>query len=97
VLLPIFAPNENSYPAGLEALTPHRFRKGQLSDKQHQALAKMKQYTDFNDLATKSVLGTEGVERQVRSVLASLQHASVAHAIARSERSVPRRKRLQLG
>jgi len=94
VLLPIFAPNENSYPASLEAVTPQKFRKGQLSDKQHQALAKMKRYTDFNDLATKSVLGSEGVERQVRSVLDSLQHARVAHAIARSERSVPRRKRL---
>jgi putative DNA primase/helicase len=97
VLLPIFAPNENSYPAGLEAVTPQKFRQGHLSDKQHEALAKMKQYTDFNDLATKSVLDTEGVERQVRSVLDSLQHGRVTHAIARSERSVPRRKRLQLG
>ena len=44
VLLPIFAPNENSYPAGLEAVTPQKFRKGHLSDKQHEALAKMKQY-----------------------------------------------------
>jgi putative DNA primase/helicase len=96
VLLPIFAPNENSYPASLEAVTPQKFRKGQLSDKQHEALAKMKQYTDFNDLATKSVLGTEGVERQVRSVLDSLQHARVTHVIARSGRSVPRRKRLRL-
>jgi putative DNA primase/helicase len=97
VILPIFAPNENSYPAGLEPVTPQMFRKGQLSDQQHTALAKMKQYTDFNDVATKSVLGSEGVERQVRSVLDSLQHARVALAIARSERSVPRRKRLQLG
>ena len=72
VLLPIFAPNENSYPAGLEALTPHRFRKGQLSDKQHQALAKMKQYTDFNDLATKSMLGRQAVQHQVRPVVESL-------------------------
>jgi hypothetical protein len=97
VLLPIFAPNENSYPAGLEAVTPQKFRYGELSDQQQEVLAKMKQYTDFNDLALKSVLGSEGVERQVRSVLDSLQHARVAHAIARSERSVPRRKRLQLG
>jgi antirestriction protein ArdC/phage/plasmid primase-like uncharacterized protein len=97
VLLPIFAPNENSYPASLQAVTPQKFRKGQISDQQNEALEQMKQYTDFNDLAMKSVLGTEGVERQVRSVLDSLQHARVAHAIARSERSVPRRKRLQLG
>ena len=32
----------------------------------------MKQYTDFNDLATKSVLGSEGVKRQVRPVVESL-------------------------
>jgi putative DNA primase/helicase len=59
VLLPIFAPNENSYPTALEVVTPQKFRKGQLSDKQHQALERMKQYTDFNDLATKSLLGSE--------------------------------------
>jgi putative DNA primase/helicase len=32
----------------------------------------MKQYTDFNDLATKSVLGSQGVERQVQPIVASL-------------------------
>jgi putative DNA primase/helicase len=96
VLLPIFAPNENSYPTGLETVTPQKYREGQLSGQQHEALAKMKQYTDFNDLATKSVHGNDAVERQVRSVLDSLQHARVAHAIARSERSVLRRNRLQL-
>jgi putative DNA primase/helicase len=96
VLLPTFAADENSYPTGLEPVTPQKFRKGQLSAQQHDALAKMKQYSDFNDLATKSVRGKDAVERQVRSVLDSLQHARVAHAIARSERSVPRRKRLQL-
>jgi hypothetical protein len=72
VLLPIFAPNENSYPASLEAVTPQKFRKGQLSDKQHQALAKMKQYSDFNDLATRSVLGSEGVKRQVQPIVGCL-------------------------
>jgi phage/plasmid primase-like uncharacterized protein len=72
VLLPIFAPTENSYPASLEAVTPQKFRTGQLSDTQHEALAKMKQYTDFNDLATKSVLGSEGVERQVQQVIESM-------------------------
>ena len=72
VLLPIFAPNENSYPTGLEGVTPQKFRKGQLSDQQYEALAKMKRYTDFNDLATKSVLGNEWVERQVRPVIESM-------------------------
>jgi hypothetical protein len=32
----------------------------------------MKQYTDFNDLATKSVLGSEGVKRQVQTIVESL-------------------------
>jgi hypothetical protein len=58
VLLPIFAPNENFYPPSFEAVTPQRFRKDQLSEKQHQALAEIKQYTDFNDLAKKSALGS---------------------------------------
>jgi hypothetical protein len=71
VLLPIFAPNENSYPTGLEEVTPQKFRTGQLSDRQQEALAKMKQYTDFNDLATKSVLGSEGVKRQVQVIIES--------------------------
>jgi phage/plasmid primase-like uncharacterized protein len=78
VLLPIFTPNENSYPAGLEAVTPHKFRKGHLSDKQHEALAKMKQYTDFNDLAMKSVAGSEAVERQVQPMVEKPDHAPAA-------------------
>ena len=68
-LLPIFAPGEQSYPANLEPVTPEKYRKGELSEEQQAALAKMKQYTDFNDLATKSVLGHEGIERQVRAVV----------------------------
>jgi phage/plasmid primase-like uncharacterized protein len=63
VILPIFPPHENSHPAGIEAVTPQKFRNGEFSDKHHQALAKMKRYSDFNDLATKSVLGREAVKR----------------------------------
>jgi putative DNA primase/helicase len=84
VLLPIFAPNENSYPAGLESVTPRKFRNGRLSDKQNQALAKMKQYTDFNDLATKSVLGNAAVKRPVRPIVESL--TGRRQALARQER-----------
>lgn len=69
VLLPIFAPGEQSYPAGLEPVTPERYRRGELSAEQQVAIAGMKRYTDFNDLATKSVLGQEGIARQVRSVV----------------------------
>jgi hypothetical protein len=31
----------------------------------------MKQYTDFSDLATRSVLGSEGITRQVQPVIES--------------------------
>lgn len=69
VLLPIFAPRENSYPAGLELVTVKALRDHQkgndtLSDEQLAALSRMKQFTDFNDLATKSILGQDAVDRQ---------------------------------
>jgi hypothetical protein len=32
----------------------------------------MKQYTDFNDLATKSALGSQGVKRQMRPIVERL-------------------------
>jgi antirestriction protein ArdC/phage/plasmid primase-like uncharacterized protein len=70
-LLPIFAPGENAYPAGLDAVTPKLFREHQrtgsvLSEEQLAALDRMKQFTDFNDLANRSALGPDGVERQIR-------------------------------
>jgi phage/plasmid primase-like uncharacterized protein len=40
-----------------------------LSEAQLEALAKMKRHTDFNDLANNSVLGREGIERQVRAAV----------------------------
>ena len=42
-------------------------KRAQLSDKQLAALEQMKAHTDFNDLATRSTLGREGVERQVKA------------------------------
>ncbi|MES3021665.1 MAG: zincin-like metallopeptidase domain-containing protein [Pseudomonadota bacterium] len=77
VLLPIFAPGENSYPAHLDPVTPSKFRKHQqtdieLNDLQLDALSRMKQFTDFNDLANKSALGKEGIDRQVRSLVVDL-------------------------
>lgn len=70
LILPIFAPGESSYPAELAPVTPAMYRQHQktqdsLSDGQLAALGRMKQFTDFNDLATKSVLGLEGLNRQV--------------------------------
>ena len=77
LLMPIFAPGENSFPANLEPVTPDKYREHQrtgkaLSDEQTAALAQMKQFTDFNDLANKSALGTEGIDRQVRSLVESV-------------------------
>lgn len=74
VLLPIFAPGENGFPPGVEPVTPGAFcqhKKGvaPLSDDQTQALERMKLYTDFNDLASRSTLGTPAVERQVRAAV----------------------------
>lgn len=74
VLLPIFAPGENAYPAGLPPVTPATYRQHQvdgttLNPEQVAALDSMKRMTDYNDLATKSALGKEGIDRQVRSMV----------------------------
>ena len=77
VLLPVFAPDENSYPEWVNPVTPEMYRDHQktgttINEEQLVALSKMKLFTDFNDLANKSALGQEGVDRQVRSVLVNL-------------------------
>ena len=71
MLLPTFAPGESSFPAGVEPVTVSAFRQHRkvlkaLSEEQTDALDRMKQFTDFNDLANRSSLGMAGVERQVR-------------------------------
>ena len=90
-VLPVFAPGEADYPAGLAPVTPQNYRahlhatrtletttdpdrkaelqKVLLSKEQQAALARMKRYTDFNDLAAQSRLGREGVERQIRATV----------------------------
>lgn len=42
-------------------------KKQQLTEEQLSSLSKMKLHTDFNDLATKSELGKEGLKRQVKN------------------------------
>jgi len=74
LLLPIFGVGENSYPAHLPAITPHKYREHlrtghALNAEQLAALEQMKQVTDFNDLANRSVLGREALDRQVRSAV----------------------------
>jgi putative DNA primase/helicase len=75
-IFPVFAPGENTYPPELPPVTPEQYRKhaqvgNVLDDKQLEALAHMKGMNDFNDLANKSVLGREGVDRQVLSAVNS--------------------------
>ena len=87
LLLPIFAPGEGSYLAGLAPITPERYRAhgrtgAGLSKTQLAALEQMKRHTDFNDLAARSVLGRDAIDRQARAFVAAVirQHqACTAH------------------
>jgi hypothetical protein len=71
-IFPIFAPGEQSYSTNLEPVTPSKARASSLTEEQQQAIAKLKRYTGFNDLATNSVLGCEGVERQVTTIVSNI-------------------------
>lgn len=66
-IFPIFAPGEQAYPAGVEPIDQDKARAGKLTPEQQEAINQMKRFTDFNDLATKSSLGREAVDRQVRA------------------------------
>jgi phage/plasmid primase-like uncharacterized protein len=66
-IFPIFDPGEQSYPDKLELVTQLTAISGSLTDEQQMAIAKMKRYTDFNDLVTNSVFGRDGLEHQVTS------------------------------
>ncbi|ESS71653.1 DNA primase TraC [Methyloglobulus morosus KoM1] len=80
-IFPIFAQGEQTYPATLSPVTPEKARKGELSDDQKTAIAKMKNFTDFNDLATKSAYGMGGVEQQV----INLVNRIIAHNLEQIE------------
>jgi antirestriction protein ArdC/phage/plasmid primase-like uncharacterized protein len=66
-IFPIFAPGEQAYPAGVEPIDQEKARANKLTPEQQEAINQMKRFTDFNDLATKSSLGREALDRQVRS------------------------------
>jgi putative DNA primase/helicase len=91
LLMPIFAPGEQSYPAHLDPVTPEKYRSGELSDEQNAALSRMKEYTDFNDVATRSALGREGLGRQVRAVVDNLVERHAARVV--EERQLERTHR----
>jgi antirestriction protein ArdC/phage/plasmid primase-like uncharacterized protein len=79
LLLPIFAPGEGRYLAGLAPVTPETYRAHQrtgagLSKTQLAALEQMRRHTDFNDLATRSVLGKDAIGRQVQAFVSEAIH-----------------------
>ena len=55
-------------------------RNNAMSQEQSDAIAKMKQFTDFNDLAAQSALGRDGVERQVKLFVDNLVEQHQAQA-----------------
>ena len=79
LLLPIFAPGEGNYLAGLAPVTPEKYHAHQrtgigLSKTQLAALEQMKRHTDFNDLATRSRLGKGAIDRQARAFVSDVIH-----------------------
>jgi hypothetical protein len=83
LLLPIFAPGEGSYPAGLAPVTPENDRAYHptgigLSKTQLAALEQMKRHTDLNHLATQSRLGKDAIDRQAWAFVGDVicQHAA---------------------
>ncbi len=79
---PIFAAGESNYPASLAPVTPEKFKAGVLTVTQLAAIDRMKQFTDFNDLATRSAFGPDGLSRQL---LAAVDKAHVHHRQCRTE------------
>ncbi|MGE9765321.1 zincin-like metallopeptidase domain-containing protein [Pseudomonas sp. PDM20] len=69
-IFPVFAPGEQEYPADVEPIDREKAKANELTQSQKDALSAMKKLTDFNDLALRSKLGKEGVERQLRSGVA---------------------------
>jgi putative DNA primase/helicase len=74
LLVPVFAPGENGFPADLDTVTPASYREHQrsgnvISPAQRAALSRMRSFTDFNDLANSSELGRDGLDRQLRAAM----------------------------
>ena len=87
-IFPIFAPDEQSYPDNLKPVTPLTARSGELTHEQQAAITKMKRYTDFNDLVTNSVLGREGLERQVTTRVNNIIESQKERSAVRHEQEL---------
>jgi putative DNA primase/helicase len=88
-LFPIFAPGEQSYPDNLAPVTPELYRRGEISGEQQAALNRMKQFTDFNDLANQSALGRDGVNRQVNFTVEEAIERSHAQVVEHQQQHLP--------
>lgn len=73
-LFPIFAPKEQFYPPELPIVTPELWRNKEVTKEQMKAIDTMKNYTDFNDVKTKSALGIDGVKLQVKFAINELMN-----------------------
>ena len=87
-IFPIFATDEQSYPDNLEPVTPLTARCGNLTEEQQAGIAKMKRYTDFNDLLTNSVLGREGLEHQVPTRVNNIIESQKERSAVRHEQEL---------
>ena len=99
VLLPIFAAGENRFPETLAAITPHKYREHlrtgtALTAEQLAALNRLQGMTDFNDLAQRSALGQDGLDRQVRAAVqdAMEKHRLRSAAPAPAQRAEPEQR-----
>ncbi|EPG9766572.1 zincin-like metallopeptidase domain-containing protein [Escherichia coli] len=66
-IFPVFAPGEQHYPESLGPLDANLAKLNKLPPEQQEAINQMKKFTDFNDLALRSSLGREGLDRQIKS------------------------------
>ena len=64
-IFPIFSPGEQTLPDSLKSIRSNKSRNEDLTEDQQTALAKLKNFTDFNDLSIKSTYGMAGVKRQL--------------------------------
>ena len=65
-------------------------KRAQLSAEQLAALNAMKRHTDFNDLANKSALGIDGIERQVQAAVAKAIEKHQTHDVQQTQQQEQR-------
>ncbi|WP_242695265.1 zincin-like metallopeptidase domain-containing protein [Shewanella sp. 4t3-1-2LB] len=94
-LFPVFAPNEQHYPDKLAPVTPELWRSGNATPEQSRGIDTMKGYTDFNDVKTKSVLGIDGVKRQVTFAIKELLQRHTQQSLAQAQHMTNKAVRTQ--